>query len=72
MLKIKKRYIVNEKNEAVEVVLDVATFEKIEALLEDRLFGAILEKEMREKPLSLEEAKRRYAALKKSSAKKPR
>jgi hypothetical protein len=64
VLRIKKRYVLNEKREAVEVILDLKTFEKIESLLEDRLFGQILEQEARKKPLTLPEAKRRYARLK--------
>ena len=64
MLRIKKRYVLNEKHEAIEVILDLKTFEKIENLLEDRLFGRILEQEARKKPLSLPEAKRRYARIK--------
>ncbi len=68
----KKQYIVNEKNEPVGVVLDLPTFEKIEDLLEDCLFGKILAEEAKKKPISLAEAKRRYGRLKKSSTQKQR
>ncbi len=65
MLKIKKRYVVNERNKPVEVIVDLATFKRMEELLEDHLFGKILEKAAKEVPLSLEEAKRRYSRMKK-------
>src|SRR6266852_8637116 len=65
MLTIKKRFIVNERQEPVEVILDLATYEKIERLLEDVLFGKVLDKAARERPLPLEEAKRQYARMKK-------
>jgi RelB Antitoxin alpha helical domain len=64
VLRIKKRYVLNEEQEAIEVILDLKTFEKIENLLEDRLFGRILEQEAKKKPLSLRAAKRRYARIK--------
>lgn len=69
-MKIKKRYILNERQEPVEVAIDLATFRKIEDLLEDILFGRILEKAKEEKPLSLEEVKRRYNKLKNRTTKK--
>ena len=67
MLKVKKRYIVDEDNRPIEVVLDIATFARIEAALEDHLFGKILQKTARKKSLSLSEAKARYARMKKRS-----
>ena len=56
-LKIKKRYIVDEQNRPVDVVLDFATFAKIEAALEDHLFGKLLHKAAKQKPMSLDAAK---------------
>jgi RelB Antitoxin len=67
MLNVKKRFIVDENNRPVEVVLDVATFAKIEAALEDHLFGKLLRKAAKQKPLSLEKAKAMYARMKKRS-----
>ena len=67
VLKIKKRFIVNEKNEPVEVVLDLKTFEMIEEILEDHLFGEILDDVDKAAPLPLKEAKQRYARIKKRS-----
>jgi hypothetical protein len=69
---IKKRYIVNERNEPVEVIVDIATFERIEELLEDRLFGEMLLEASQEEALPLEDAKRRYGSMKKARARKRR
>lgn len=65
MQTIKKRYLVDKKNRRVGVILDLDTFEKIEEVLEDYLFGKIMQELEKEEPLSLEEAKKRYAKLKK-------
>ena len=65
MLRIKKRYIVDEHNRPVEVVLDMETFARIEAALEDRLLGKVLQEASSKKTLPLEEAKVVYANLKK-------
>ena len=72
MPEIKKRYIVNERNEPVEVIVDIATFERIEELLEDRLFGERLGEAAQEEALPLAEAKRRYGTMKKAPARKHR
>ena len=72
MFRIKKRYVVNEQNKPVEVILDLATFEKMEEILEDHLFGKILQEAARQPPIPLEVAKRRYARMKKSPIKKRR
>jgi hypothetical protein len=72
MLTIKKRFIVNERQEPVEVILDLATYEKIERLLEDHIFGEVLRKAAKERPIPLEEAKRQYAHMKKTGVKKRR
>jgi hypothetical protein len=62
---IKKRYLVDENNRRVGVLLDLPTFRRIEELLEDKLFGPILEEAAREKPLPLDAARSRYARIKK-------
>jgi hypothetical protein len=67
MLKIKKRYIVNERNEPVEVVLDLRTFRRIQAILEDHLLGSILEDAAGDQQLPLDVVKRKYERLKKRS-----
>lgn len=61
MLKIKKRYLVNEQNEPVGVLLDLKTFEKIEEFLEDPLLARNLDGVAEEEALALEEARQRYA-----------
>ena len=65
MLKVKKRYIVNERNEPVQVILDVRTFRRIEELLEDQLLGGILEEAREDEQLPLAEVKRKYERLRK-------
>ena len=62
---IKRRYLVDQNNRRIGVLLVLPTFEQIEALLEDKLFGPILQEAAGEKPLSLDQAKRRYARMKK-------
>jgi hypothetical protein len=69
MPKIKRRYIVNDRQEPVEVILDLATFERMEQLVEDQLFGAILQETAREQPITIEEARRRHTRMKKLSNK---
>ncbi|MCR4404603.1 MAG: hypothetical protein NUW06_04910 [Candidatus Acetothermia bacterium] len=66
MLKIKKRYVVNERNEPVAVQLDLETFAKIERLLEDYALGQSIRAVKDERSLDLREAQRRYARLKKT------
>jgi hypothetical protein len=62
---IKKRYLTDEKNRPVGVVLDLRTFAKIEEILEDYCLGKIIQEAEKDKPLSLAEAKKYYAKLKK-------
>jgi RelB Antitoxin alpha helical domain len=65
MLKIKKKYVVDEHNEKVSVIVDIATFQEIELLLEDRLLSKSIEQVADEKALPIGEARKRYAKLKK-------
>jgi hypothetical protein len=67
MLKIKKRYVVNEHNETVAIQLDLQTFEKIECLLEDYALGQSIKAADKELSLGLKAARKRYAHLKKAS-----
>lgn len=64
-LKIKKHYVVNERNEPVAVQLDLETFQKIERLLEDYALGESIEAVEDEPSLDLTAAEDRYAPLKK-------
>ena len=67
MAQIKKRYIVDEENNPVGIILDLETFQEMEELVEDQLFGKILEEAAKEEPLTLDQARRRYARMKKRS-----
>ena len=65
MLKIKKQFVVNEQNQAVGVILDLATFQEIEELLEDHLLSKSIEEVSKEKALPIDEARKQYAKLRK-------
>jgi len=65
MLKIKKKYVVDEHNETVGVILDLATFQEIESLLEDHLLSKSIKEVVGEKALPIDEARKHYAKLKK-------
>jgi hypothetical protein len=65
MLRIKKKYVVDEHNETVGVILDLATFQEIESLLEDHLLSKSIEEVADEKALPIDEARKYYAKLKK-------
>jgi hypothetical protein len=69
MLKIKKRYVINEQNEKVAVQLDLETFEEMERLLEDYALGQQMESVRQEPALDEEAAKQYYAKLKKRNGK---
>jgi hypothetical protein len=63
---IKKRYVVDEDNQPVAVLIDLATFRRIEALLEDLALAARIGEAAREPPLTVAEARKRYAKRKKA------
>ena len=65
MLKIKKQYVIDEHNEPVGVIVDIETFQEIESLVEDHLLSKSMEEVADEKPLAIEEARKRYAKMKK-------
>ena len=65
MLPIKKRYIVDDRNEPVAVQVDIATWARIEEALENRLLGLAMKKAEREEPLRREEALKYYHKLRK-------
>ena len=64
-MQIRKKYVMNERNEPVAVLLDLATFQKIERLLEDYVLGQSMRAVENEPGLDLQAARRRYARLKK-------
>lgn len=64
MLNIKKQYIVNEKKQKVGIQMDIATFSKIEQILEDYALGKLIE-ENENDVLNFEDAKTYYQMLNK-------
>ncbi|GAB7016276.1 hypothetical protein [Methanogenium cariaci] len=65
MLDIKPQYIVSDDNEPVSVILDIKTFHKIEAVIEDYGLDRFMDEADDDEPLSLSEAHEYYATLKK-------
>jgi len=65
MLDIKPQYIVSDDNEPVSVILDIETFHKIEAAIEDYGLDRFMDEADGEEPLSLSDAQQYYATLKK-------
>ena len=69
MLKIRKKYVTDEKNNPLAVQIDIETFEKIEQLLEDYALGQFILENDPEDTLSLEDGKAYYQNLRKDSDK---
>ena len=67
MSPIQKRTLLDEDDRPVAVQLDLATFEKMEALLEDYGLMQWMNEKTEEAPLGLEEARAYYAELSKAS-----
>ena len=66
MEKIKRKYIVDEKNEKVAVQLDLKTFEMIEEIMENYALYQLMKENENEKTLDLESAKNYYSKMEKS------
>ncbi len=66
MLTIKKRYVVNDENKPVAVQVDIATWTKIEEMLEDHLFVKKMQEAEREAPLDRDAALKYYAKQRKT------
>ncbi len=64
-MQLKKRYVTDEENRRVAVQLDIETFEKQGAILEDYGLAKLIE-ENDDEILSLAEAKAFYEALEKA------
>ena len=62
---IKKKYIVDEKNNKVAVQLDMATYEKIEEVLENYALIQLMKESEKEEKLEIREAKEYYKQLSK-------
>lgn len=65
MRRMKKQFVVNERNEPVAVLLDLDTFRKIEQILEDYALGKAIKAVEDEPSLNMQSARKRYARLKK-------
>jgi hypothetical protein len=65
MMELKKQYIVNEDNQKVAVQLDIATFEKIENIMENYALAQLI-KDDESEVMTIEDAKKYYATLHKS------
>ena len=63
MLKIRKRYLTDDKNKPVAVLVDIKTFEKMEQLLEDFALAQFIKENDPADNLSLEEAEEYYRQL---------
>jgi hypothetical protein len=65
MLAIKKEYVVNNNNKKKAVLLDIATFNKMEELIENYGLAKYMNEVKEEKNMSLCQAKEHYAAISK-------
>ena len=65
MMELKKQYIVNEDNQKVAVQLDIATFEKIENIMENYALAQLI-KDDESEVMTIEDAKKYYATLHKA------
>jgi hypothetical protein len=63
MLKIKKKYVVDEKKRPFAVQVDIATFERMEQLIEDYALGQFINENNSDDDLTLEEGKVYYQKL---------
>ncbi len=63
MLRIKKRFIVDERNRPVAVQIDIKTFEEIERLLEDYVMGQLINENDDGDQLTLGDAQSFYSEL---------
>ena len=67
MLDIKPQYIVSDDNEPVRVILDIKTFHKIEAVIEDYGLDRLMDEADDDELLSPSVAQNYYATLKKKA-----
>jgi len=63
MLKIKKKYVVDEKKRPFAVQVDIETFERMERLIEDYALGQLINENGTKDDLTLEEGKSYYQKL---------
>ncbi|WAI01807.1 hypothetical protein [Methanogenium organophilum] len=67
MFDIKPQFIVSDDNEPVSVILDIQTFHKIEAIIEDYGLDRFMDEADDDEPLSVSEAREYYTTLKKKA-----
>jgi len=60
MLKIKKKYVIDEKKRPFAVQVDIETFERIERLIEDYALGQFINENNSSDDMTLEEGKAYY------------
>lgn len=66
MTGIQRKYIVDENNKKIAVQLDIATFEKIEEIIENYALVQLIKEAEKEETLSVSEAKNFYKSLDKN------
>ncbi len=66
MTAIPRKYITDAKNQKQAVILDLATFNRMEAIIEDHGLGRFMEEAEGDEVLSIHEAKKHYKTLKKA------
>ena len=64
-MELRRQYIVDEDNQKVAVQLDIATFEKIENVLENYALAQLMNDDDSE-VMTIEDAKKYYATLDKA------
>ncbi len=62
---IEKKYVTDEDNNIIAVQMDIATFRKIERLLEDHVLAKLIEENEEKDNLNLKEAREYYDNLNK-------
>ena len=63
MEKLKKKYIVDEKNKKIAVQLDIKTYEKIEEIMENYALYNLIKENNDDAKLQVKEAKEYYSKL---------
>jgi len=63
MSDIKRRYVIAEDNTPVGVIIDIATFERVESILEDYGLAHYINEADDEEPLERAEAQKQYKKI---------
>ena len=64
MTAIRRKYITDANNQTQAVILDLATFNRMEAIIEDHGLAKIMEAAEDDEILSVHEAKKYYKSIK--------